>query len=161
MTTPKAKKSAETANVDVETLTSATESDELTLTSGSVVRVHRIRTRETFALLKILTRGVGPILGELSFDRDDPEAFAGQMISLVVLAIPDAEDETIEFLQRMVSPVNPADNDRVTEELSNPELEDTIAIIEKVIRNESSHMLALGKRLAALFGTKTAEISAK
>lgn len=154
----------ETAPKDVETI--APEPDVVELSSGSVVRVKPIKTRETFALLKIVSRGAGPILAEVAFNREDQDAFASQMIGLIVMAIPEAVEETIEFVQIMCEPVKdfieqPRTKEQrkhneelltaLYEELENPELDDLIAIVSAIAINEAPHMMALGKRLAALF----------
>jgi hypothetical protein len=155
----------------------APEPDVVELTSGSSVRVKPIKTRETFALLKILTRGAGPILTEFEFDRENPSVFQQQIATVLVMAIPEAMDEAIEFVQIMVEPVDPTWVDRprtkeqrknnedllveLYEELENPEIDDLVAIIITIITNEAEHLLALGKRLTDLFEKLGSKISAK
>lgn len=80
------------------------------------------------------------------------------------MAIPNAEDETLEFIQAMVEPLdliqrprNKAEretNDELWEDLSydliNPEIEDTFGIITNIVRQEAADIQALGKRLRAM-----------
>jgi hypothetical protein len=166
------------ANPDIDTLT--TETEPLELSTGTKVNVERLKTRQTMSLLKILTRGAGAAMSTLSFGDDtDQSEFVQQLIASIVLAIPEAEDETIEFVQRMVSPADLITPDRgkkltvpeseINEakwtsliiELDNPELEDLVAIIEVVAKNEAPHLLALGKRLALLWKVQTKSVVAK
>lgn len=142
------------------------EPDVVELSSGSVVRVKPIKTRETFALVRILTRGAGSVLTDFEFDRENPEVFQRQIITLLVMAIPEAEDEAIEFVQLMVEPTDPSwvarpktkeqrkNNEALLtdlyEELENPEVDDLVSIIVAIVTNEAEHLLALGKRLVPL-----------
>lgn len=152
-------------NTDIDTL--ASESNEITLSDGTVVTINRLKTRETMALLKILTRGAGGALGELKISADtDAGEFAASLLAYTVLAIPEAEDETIDFVNRMVSPtglvtgprlskpereINEEINAHLAEILENPELDDLVAIVSKVIEVEAPHIQSLGKSLAALW----------
>lgn len=155
-------------NKDVEIL--AAEPGVVELSSGSVVRVNPMKTRELLKLLKIFTVGAGALISEVSFNTEDEEAFTGQLIGLLINAIPEAEDETIDFILSMVTPVDliekprtkeqRAHNDALVRDLyeelgNNPELEDSLDIIVAIIERETPNMLALGKRLTALFGRLT------
>ena len=189
MTTPKNKKSAAPieapeeveieevpASKDVEVL--AGEPDEngyFTLASGSRVRLNPMRTREIFKLVKIFTVGAGEILAELAFSLEDEEKFAGEMIGLLINAVPEAENETIDFLRSMVAPdgliERPATRDQrkyneallgeLWDELENPDPEDTLAILANIIRNEAGNLLALGKKVVAMFSMSMAQLVAK
>jgi len=139
------------------------------LESGFPIEVVRLRTRQLFRLMRIITRGANPAaLGALDFKSDDPGKFAGQLLSIVLMAIPDAENEAIGFLQSMTKPsglverrtpalskqeneANTALMDRYTEEMFNPELEDTILLFETIITNEAPDIQALGKKLQHLW----------
>jgi hypothetical protein len=136
----------------------------LALSSGTKIEVERLRTRQLMKLLRILTRGAGDLLGSLSINGEtSTEEFAGQLIGAVVISIPEAEDETIAFIQSMVTPAglvpvrtrgdkeyNAKIGEALYDELQNPELDDLVTIIEQVVTNEADHILALGKRLAVL-----------
>lgn len=163
-----------TGNTDIDTI--ASEGTPLALESGLEITVERLRTRQLMALLKILTRGAGAILSEIRFSADtDAEEFTGQLLGAVILSIPEAEDETIEFLNKMVSPsglregrltaadieANDALITQLRKEMDNPELEDLVTVVEQIIRNEGPHILALGKRLAVLLKAQQTSTTAK
>ena len=134
----------------------------ITLESGTEVEVVPLRLRETMKLLKIVTRGAGSVLEQLmgELDMEDPAAFAQTLGALVIMSIPEAEDEAVAFIQAMVAPANETSlttQEKITarqslaQELSNPDLNDTISIIERVIRRESEDIRNLGKRIGAAF----------
>jgi hypothetical protein len=153
-----------TVNPDIDAL--AAESTELTLLSGFPIKVNRIKTRALLSLMKILAHGVGDVLMQARFGPDtDPQEFAGQLLWAVVLSIPEAEDETIEFINRIVVPaqlktgprLSPGDRawneeqeEILKEELEDPEIDDLFTIVSEVIKNEADHVLALGKQILSL-----------
>lgn len=164
----------ETSN-DVDAL--SPEPDTVTLESGFVVRVDHLKTRGMLKLLKIVTRGGGPILMQMPMDFEDPQTFMKQFLAVVVMAIPEAEDETIEFVRFMVTPAeynsearaqdkaalqkNEDLFKRLAEEFDDPDPLDFLTVIEKIVENESADILALGKRLAAVLKIQTASLEAK
>jgi hypothetical protein len=140
---------------------------QLKLTTGFEVEVLRLKTRQFFRLLKILTHGAGPGLLQLKLDPADPTAFGQQMVTLMLLSIPDAEQDAIAFLASMCRPLGIKDRpdsqlskqerennqqlwDRFTEELHNPDPNDTLDLVEAIIRQEADDIQALGKRLASM-----------
>lgn len=153
-----------TVNEDIDAI--AAEPKDLTLESGFPIKVLRIRTRATMSLLKILTRGAGEALATIRMGEDvTQEEFTGQLLGAVIVSIPEAEEETIEFLNRVVEPANLIDKPRLTPgdveynadqedilraELRDPSLDDLVTIVSEIIRIEGPHIMALGKRLAAL-----------
>lgn len=157
-----------TVNPELDSL--APESDgPITLISGTEVVVNRLRTREMLSLLRILTRGGGAALADLSFTGETSD-FAASLIGVALVSIPEAADETVEFVQRMVTPTALIEGRRLskaeqeinsekwatlTEEMANPELEDLFSVVERVIRVEAPHMQSLGKKLAFLLQTAT------
>jgi hypothetical protein len=142
------------------------ESDIIQLESGDRVVIQRLRTRQMFRLLKILTHGAGPALNNLNVGADTAE-FITQLIAVTVMAIPNAEDETIDFVLSMVDSADTIDpprtkadrarneelRDNLAANLLNPSLDDLLSIIEIVIRKEAPEIAALGKRLGALLQT--------
>lgn len=138
----------------------------LELSAGIQVRLMPLRTRQLFKLLRIITHGAGLALNRVDLNfGDDPDVFIQKLLTLVLFAIPDAEQEAIDFLQSVVEPVELIDkaprdmNDKerkhnvdvwteLNKELWNPDPMDTIAIIENVVRRESADLQALGKRIA-------------
>lgn len=136
-----------------------------TMESGQEVVIARIKTRELFKFLKILTRGAGPLLGQLEFSSSDSaDEFAQRLVVLAVASIPEAEEETMEFLQFIVQPKNliiperTKDDTRrneeewqkLAEQLANPEIVDTIGIVTAMVRQEAEDIMSLGKKIQAL-----------
>jgi len=170
-----AKKTSVDVPQDVEAL--SPEPDVITLASGFDVRVDKLKTRGMFKLLKIVTRGAGPIIMQMNLDFDNQETFSGQLLGVVVMAIPEAEQEALEFIQAMVTPAeyNPdvrKDDkagqqknvelfERLARELDDPDIADTFSIIEKIVENEAGDIQALGKRLAAVLKTQLGSLAAK
>jgi hypothetical protein len=148
--------------------------------SGMKVQLESLKGRQFLKLLRIMTHGALPGLRDsgifqLDFDNLDVDEFIGRLLSVVVMAIPDAEDETFEFLRSMCYPVglierrglNKQDVERNTllwealdQELENPELDDIVTIIEAVVKREAADIQALGKRLASMLrlAMKTGQI---
>lgn len=155
---------SEEKNSDIESLLPASEVFELS--SGAEVRVNRLKTRETLKLLKVLTVGGGGMLTSIDWSgmQDNAEAFAGKLVALVIYAVPLAEDQALEFIQAMVSPKDLIDRPRskadrefnkelweeLAYELDNPEIEDTINIIIRIVQREAKDIQGLGKRLRLL-----------
>lgn len=163
-------------NSDVEALTSETETEFVTLTNNQEVSINRLKTRETLKLLKILTRGVSGSIGSLLMATDDQEEFVGNLLGAVIIAFPEAEDETLDFIMSMVTPKGIIEDPRTKPEREaneekwtrlsnlfegNPELDDTVTVLEAVIRNEAPHIKALGNRLALLLKVQTSSATAK
>jgi hypothetical protein len=139
------------------------------LSTGLVVEVVRMRTRQFFRLLRVLTHGAGPALaqGGLNFGAD-PGEFAGKLMTLLVMSIPDAEQEAIQFLASMCRPAGLADKsardltkqetasnqalwDQFNEDLHNPELDDTLDLLDVIVRREAPELQALGKKMQRMF----------
>ena len=159
---------------DIDTI--ASEPVPLALESGFKINVERLRTRQTMKLLKILTAGAGDVLGTLRFSEDaDTAEFTGQLLGAMLLAIPDAEEETVAFIRAMVNPRDLIEDARskpekevnenllaaLDAELENPELGDLVTIVEQIVKNEAPHILALGKRLALLLNVQQKSETAK
>lgn len=143
-------------------------SAEVELQSGTVVMVQPLKTRQFFRMLRIITRGGAHVLGSLNLSAGlGDEEFAGQLIMVLIMAVPEAENEAVEFIQSMVLPKDlPSDSKEAVrvmsalrDELENPELEDTISILEVVVRREGPDIKALGERLrkAIQFSDKSGE----
>jgi hypothetical protein len=86
---------------------------------------------------------------------------------MVIMAIPDAEQDAILFLSSMCRPVgikpkpdsqltkqekedNTALWDQFSEELNNPDPSDTLDLVEAIIRQEAEDIRNLGKRIASM-----------
>src|SRR4051812_16887233 len=83
------------------------EGDVVSLSTGTQVLIQPLKSRQFFKLLRIVTHGAGGLLMNMNFSGDDsPEQFAAKLLAIVGYAIPDAEDEVIDFLNSMVKPAN-------------------------------------------------------
>lgn len=139
------------------------------LSTGFEVDIVRMRTRQFFRLLRVLTHGAGPALTQSGLDfAAGGEEFGQKLLMLVVMSIPDAEQEAIGFLASMCRPSGIVDKPasqltkqenegnqalwtRFNEELHNPDLDDTLDLIEVIIRREAPELQALGKKLQRTF----------
>ncbi len=153
--------------------------EQVTLESGFVIELERLKARQFFKLLRIVT-GSGALsqlanAGLFSMEGQTEADFTAQFVTVVLMSIPEAEDETIDFIRAMARPsglrtgrkLNKQDEDHnlrlfleFDQELNNPELDDLISIIEAIVRREASDIQALGKRLAAMLkmAEKTGQI---
>jgi len=131
------------------------------LSTGTRVVVRQLKLREFLALLRIVTRGAAPALGNVSLDFDNPNQFVQSLFGIVLFAIPEATEETIEFVQTVVEPADlkgldakssMAKREALMDELFNPELEDLINIVGVVVASEGADLQKLGKRLKTMFG---------
>ncbi len=135
------------------------------LTTGLQVEIVRMRTRQFFRLLRVLTHGAGPAMMRAGLDfKGGAEQFTAQLLTLVVMSIPDAEQDAIAFLQSMCKPAgitdkpdsqltkaeredNEAAYERFNKDLFNPELDDTLDLVEAIVKVEAPELQALGKKL--------------
>jgi hypothetical protein len=135
------------------------------MSTGLQVEVVRLRTRQFFRLLRVLTHGAGPAMMQAGLDfRESAEDFTQKFLMLVVMSIPDAETEAIAFLQSMLKPAGLADKPESQQtkqekednaelwkqfntDLFNPDLDDTLELIETIVRQEAPELQALGKKL--------------
>jgi hypothetical protein len=152
----------------------ASEPQTVTLVSGTEVRVLRLKTRQLMKLMRILTTGAGSALSNVQIGEDaSPEQITTQLLAMLAFSIPEAEDETIDFIWSMVEPaklisdpkskpeheVNEGLLANLRAEMTNPELDDLMTVIEAVVTIEGPHLASLGKRLGALF-TMAQKVSA-
>lgn len=129
------------------------------LISGTEFDLEPLKLRQFLRLLKIVSRGAADVLDTTSLDFENPQAFVQTFLGLVLFSIPEAEEETVDFLKSMVKPQGlTGDKSKdlikyqdLADELDNPELEDTITIIQSIIERESEDIRALGKRLGQMF----------
>jgi hypothetical protein len=100
--------------------------------------------------------------------------FAQRFLTLVMLSIPEAEQQTLDFIKSMVLPAEFLDQSGLTDQQMqrngtllglqetdwhNPEIEDTIAVCERIVRQEARDLYELGNRLARMwqFARKTGQ----
>lgn len=119
------------------------------------VRVNRLRTIEFLALMRALAAGAGPALAEMDFSDDNEEAI-GQIVALCLMAIPEAGTLFVDFIDKVTVPAVPTTDgkarERVHREVRNPELEDTLAIIEMVAIQEIDDIQGLVGKAQAMWG---------
>jgi hypothetical protein len=116
--------------------------DEAPLTvEGVAARVGRLRSREVFALAKIISAGLGGGIPNLDFD--DEEELKGQVVGLMIVALPNAVEETVAFLMSVVHPVNSKDERKLRSILNNPAPGDLIKIVEVLVDQEAGDLIDL------------------
>lgn len=147
----------------------------ITLSTGTRISIERLKTRQLLRALRVLTTGAAEVLADFKFDAEDEEGMAANILAALVFAIPEAEDETIHFIQSMIKPADIKEDVKtkgdklynedlyksLEKETYNPELEDLISIVEVIVKNETPHISALGKRLMLLLPTATAVATKK
>lgn len=136
--------------------------DTVTLENGMILRIKPLKARQFFKLLRIITHGGAQMLTRLQWTSlEDPDAFATQLVAVIVFAIPEAEQETIDFIISMIEfPEDEKLHGAIFAEISEPEIEDLFTIIENIVQREKGDLVALGKRLAKLWkvADKTGQI---
>lgn len=124
------------------------------LSDGTKVRIQPLKLRQFLKMMRIVTRGGANVLSSVALNfTGDAEAFATSLIAVVLFSLPEAEDETVEFLRAMVTPVDESAKATVDALLADPELDDAVTIIEAVVRREAPDLKALGSRLGTMFQT--------
>ena len=136
------------------------------LSSGVTVLIEPLRTRQFFRLFRIITHGAPSYLeGSLTgLVEGDPDEVTTRLVAMIVFSIPEAEEQTMDFLTSMVRPVgleqaggnkaaatrNSQKWNEVEAAMINPSMDDTLGIVELIIRRESKDLAALGKRLVSM-----------
>jgi hypothetical protein len=110
--------------------------------SGIPVEVNRLKLRGFLALMNIITTGVGRELGNVDFSADQDE-LQGNMIALLIMAVPNATDETVRFVRTVVSPKDQKDQKALSAALEDPELDDFMDILALVVEQEAPEFKAL------------------
>lgn len=131
--------------------------EKLALKNGMEFEMSPLRLRQFLALLRILTRGATPILASGGLSSRDGEDFARQLLMLLMFAIPESEEETVEFVKTLAKP-KLTGNPQIDEEIKNdfdaalddPELEDIVLILQALVENEAEDLRSLGNRLRSM-----------
>lgn len=140
--------------------------DRYTFRNGLEAEIVPLQTRQLFRLLRILTHGAGMALQRNPIDFSRPvDEFGSQLAIMVLVSIPDAEEEALQFIQSLVRPagINRANNlnrqerernealwAKMRRTLDNPDPEDLVDIIIFVVDRDKDNLLDLGKRLWAM-----------
>jgi hypothetical protein len=147
--------------------------DTLTLSDGTVVKLLDLKARQFFKMLRIISHG--PAMAALTNSNNllqgDPEAVVMRLVGFLLVSIPDAYNETMDFLHDMIQPdglqdipsggskstkdaVKSANDEKwaqVAKSMANPEIEDVVDLVDAIVRRESKDLVALGKKVASLF----------
>lgn len=136
--------------------------EKLRLKCGIEFEMQPLKLRQFLALLRIVTRGATGVLATGGISSRDGEDFARQLMMLLLFAIPESEQETIDFIQTLTKPVltgNPdADADlqqQFDEALLDPELEDIVLIVQALVEREADDLRSLGNRLKSMLTVAT------
>lgn len=126
------------------------------VTIGDVpCHIKPMKTREFLAFLKIITSGAGSIIANLKWSGS-PEEVTSTLLAVVVIAIPNAVDEFIDFLAAALDP----QVDGVTPRSvlgTNPDLDVLLDVFESVALQEKDNLSTLlGKAQAMLSRLATA-----
>jgi hypothetical protein len=137
-----------------------------TLSNGMEIKLKPLKMREMLKLLRIITRGGTVLLPQLRFNGVTESEFAIQFASVVAFAIPEAEDYAVDFVQWITIPADLKEGPDLSDASKNfnkqqieelwkflyePELEDLIVIIERLVQAERGNLMSLGKRLRTMF----------
>jgi hypothetical protein len=113
--------------------------------------VNRLKTREFLSLLRVMTSAFGESLKSIKLSVDDDEALQQELLGLLVVALPNAVDEFVEFLKIIVQPTNAKHTGKVRQALDNPEIEVMLGIAEVVITQEISDLRVLAGKAQAMW----------
>ena len=153
---------AETATQPEDDLAEILQTTTRTLTiDGVVCKVRRLRNREFFALLRVLTKALGPGVAAI-FARpaeDIPEAIAGAL----GIAIPEADEQWLIFCKQMVEPADQSEDAEKTVAMAwrNPELETTFEFVTILMEQEADNFVKLGKVAGLWWETNKAKLTRK
>ncbi len=75
----------------------------ITLSTGREVAIQRLRMRQLMRAARIITHGAGDAIGALSLNNADD--FMASIGPVIFASIPDAEQETVDFIISMVEPI--------------------------------------------------------
>lgn len=125
------------------------ESTEL-LIEGIPASVRRLKAKEFFALLRVLTNGMGSGIANVNFSGEEDEV-RGQFLGLFLAAVPNASEEFVDFLKIVIEPKDSKQAGDLNKAMANPELETVIDVLTIVAEQEAPDLKALlGKAQAAL-----------
>lgn len=113
--------------------------------AGKDCRVKRFRTRELLAFIRVLLRGIGPDLNEVAkaVDTKDRKQMEADLLGIMVVALPNAFDEFVDFLGTVVEPVDPDDARAVRQEMANPEPAAAIDVLGLIVHQERDELKEL------------------
>lgn len=110
----------------------------------------RLKTRETFVLLRVLTLGgtSADMIASI-FEKDKPlERMAQELMASLIVTLPNAETDVLHLIRHMTGRregTSDADWYKVQQSLTNPEIETTMEVIQQVVWQEAGELARLGK----------------
>jgi len=113
--------------------------------NGIECEVGRLRTREFFSLLRILTRGMGSGIATLFDPEASAQDNAGRFLGALIVSVPEAETDFILLVKKLVKPIDPDKAEEVKAALDNPGLDVMLEIAQIVALQEAGELTRLGK----------------
>ena len=114
--------------------------------------VKHLKAREFFQLMGIVTKALGPNVAQMRIQPGaTAESLGADLAVILAMTIPEQLEEFMRFCRSIVVPEDPADGDKLTEALENPEPDELLALIDALIENEKDNLYELlGKAKAYL-----------
>ena len=114
----------------------------LVMVAGMECTVLPLKSRQFFALIRILTSGLGPELAAMDLTglENDPDELQARLLSAFAFAVPNAIEETALFLNAIVEAKDPKDANAVMAEMMNPEIEVTLDTLGIMIEQEKDDL---------------------
>lgn len=119
---------------------------------GIDCQIRRLKTREFLLLMRVITKGLGSGLSAVSIDFTDEESVGRDLAALMVLALPNAFEEFVEFLQAIVEPVDPRKNAALAKAIGdNPDVDVLLDVFEVMAVQEKDDLAALAGKAQAMW----------
>lgn len=120
--------------------------------NGIPCEVKRLKAREFFGLMNVLSVGVGGNLAGMNFDTENQKEFAAQLIGILPIAIANAVDPFIIFVRKLVFADDPTRQNELFQYLEDPEVSDLIDILNVVLEQEADTIWELVGKAQAFVG---------
>lgn len=122
---------------------------------GIDVEVRKMNAWDVIAFARVVTTGAAPALGRLTM-QDNEDELAGQIMSVLIVAIPNAELQFKLFTRRMIQELDSrqgkALDSYVDEDLTPDELWDILSV---VVEQEKGNLFELWGKIRAQFNKET------
>jgi hypothetical protein len=120
--------------------------------NGIECTVRRLKTREFLALMRVLTAGLGAGLGQVKLDFEDQEQMSADIAALVMLAIPQATEEFIQFVAMIVDAKDGSQTGAVKQYLADdPPMDVLLDVFEIVATQEHEDLASLVGKAQAMW----------
>jgi hypothetical protein len=118
---------------------------------GLLAEVRRLKSREFLLLMRVITRGLGGGISQVRLTGSDPEEMQQELLTLLMLAVPEAIEEFGDFLLAIVEPVTEAERAKVKQAAMNPDPDKLLDVLGVLVEQEKDDLSALvGKARAWL-----------